>query len=101
MVDAMLKSTKQRRDAKRNALENDYQASKTETRDSIDKNFSKHGKNVLIMHRGQLERLVELLKRKEDIERQMAASVETLEQAYLARAAELRAALNGRIEKLH
>lgn len=52
-------------------------------------------------HRVQLERLVALLKRKEDIEGRMSTSIKALERAYLARCAEFKAAIDGRIAELH
>ncbi|KAK7734414.1 hypothetical protein SLS57_000108 [Botryosphaeria dothidea] len=101
MVDSMIKSAKRRRDAKRTKLKNEYHNRKTETQEEITNIFSEFEQKSHRAHRVQLERLVALLKRKEDIEGRMSTSIKALERAYLARCAEFKAAIDGRIAELH
>lgn len=92
---------KRRRDAKRTKLKNEYHNRKTETQEEITNIFSEFEQKSHRAHRVQLERLVALLKRKEDIEGRMSTSIKALERAYLARCAEFKAAIDGRIAELH
>ncbi|KAH7062436.1 hypothetical protein B0J12DRAFT_781800 [Macrophomina phaseolina] len=100
MVESMIKSSKKRRNARRTKLKKDYNSRKAETQEDINSTFASHKEKSHQIRKAHLERLIALLKRKDDVEARMVTSVKALERAYLARSAELRAAIDGRIAEL-
>ncbi|KAB2568711.1 MFS transporter [Lasiodiplodia theobromae] len=100
MVDKMLESTRDRREARRTSLGSQHHTRRADTEERVDKSFDDHGMQALQLRNAQTARLIELLRRQDEIEHCMAASVKLLERAFLSQSVELRTALGSRMAEL-
>ncbi|EON64994.1 hypothetical protein W97_04229 [Coniosporium apollinis CBS 100218] len=100
MVEGYIKGDSRTLGAKREAITKSYQNRIKQARNDINDLFSEHERRAARTRKAQLERLLELIREKGDIEKKIASSIRTLEAAYFCRVQEFQAVVRDRAKDL-
>ncbi|KAK8158857.1 hypothetical protein BKA80DRAFT_311732 [Phyllosticta citrichinensis] len=101
LMDKMLDDSKKRKQAKRQALQNDYAKRAQKVSNDIKAAIDEHEKQRQAEQKQQVARLIELLKKRDDVERRIQESVKKLDTEYSACLNELLTVLDDKAAELN
>ncbi|KAK8198885.1 hypothetical protein BKA81DRAFT_133521 [Phyllosticta paracitricarpa] len=101
LMDKMLNDSKKRKQAKRQALQNDYAKRAQKVSNDIKAAIVEHEKQRQARQKQQVYRLIEVLKKRDEIEQRIDKSVKRLETEYDARVTEFLVVMDDKIVDLN
>ncbi|KAI8935793.1 hypothetical protein NX059_007313 [Plenodomus lindquistii] len=101
LIGTIVGDQRKRFDARKKAVNDNYNANCKEVENSINTLFAEHEEKASSAHEAQLKRLQDLLTQKSIVEAAMAKKLATLRTDYDAHAQDLEAVLNRRIKELN
>ncbi|KAF2141688.1 uncharacterized protein K452DRAFT_318645 [Aplosporella prunicola CBS 121167] len=97
VLDDMFMAASHRRAVKREQAQVNYEKRKLRLRAEVEAAFSQHEKQVRESQKTQLKRLMSLLERRNEVEKQLWDNVQTIQRAYVAHTHELQLVLRERV----